>query len=73
LLNEWCSKQQQVTSKQPTMRLFYDKLSELGRKDVCDLLLSTSHLFKINVSEDSGIRNSSQTLASAKSTSRLNE
>jgi death-associated protein kinase len=62
LVDEWSSKHQLVTNKQPTVRLFFDKLSELGRKDVCELIMSTGFLFKINLPDDSGIRNSSQTL-----------
>jgi hypothetical protein len=61
LLDEWTREKQNTT-----IRTLIEKLSELGRKDVCDLVMNTSILFKVNMSEDSGIRNSNQTLSSSK-------
>ncbi len=59
LLDEWVREKQNTT-----VRMLLEKLSELGRKDVCDLVMNTSILFKVNVADDSGIRNSNQTLSS---------
>ena len=61
LLEEWVRQKPNAT-----LRMLIEKLSELGRKDVYELVMSTSSLFKINLSDDSGIRNSNQTLSSSK-------
>jgi death-associated protein kinase len=61
LIDNW-SKSRQTS----TVRMLIEKLVELGRKDVVDLVMNTSVLFKILLNDDSGIRNSNQTLASTK-------
>jgi hypothetical protein len=62
LLGEW-SRQM---PDQATVRNLLSKIRDLGRKDVHEMIVSTVDLFKINLSKDSGIQNSNQTLASLK-------
>lgn len=63
VLHEWMSQGKQET---PTIRNLIYKIKDLGRNDVLDLLMSTIDLFQLNISKDSGIQNSNQTLASLK-------
>ena len=62
VLNEWCKLRQE----QATIRNLLNKIADLGRKDVFDMMLSTINLFKYGICKDSGIQNSNQTLASIK-------
>lgn len=62
VINEWILLKQD----QATIRNFLIKINDLGRKDVHELIMNTVDLFQINISKDSGIQNSSQTLASLK-------
>lgn len=62
VLNEWVMLKQE----QANVRNFLLKIKDLGRKDVSEMMLSTINLFQVNVSKDSGIQNSNQTLASLK-------
>ena len=62
VINEWILLKQD----EATVRNFLIKINDLGRKDVHELIMNTVDLFQINISKDSGIQNSSQTLASLK-------
>ena len=62
VLNEWCKLRQE----QATIRNLLNKIADLGRNDVFDMMLSTINLFKYGICKDSGIQNSNQTLASIK-------
>ena len=62
VLNEWCRKK----TDEATVRYLINKIADLDRKDVYDVMLNTINLFQIKMSTDSGIQNSNQTLASLK-------
>jgi len=62
VLNEWCKKR----ADQATIKYLINKIADLDRKDVYDLILNTLNLFQMKISTDSGIQNSNQTLASLK-------
>jgi hypothetical protein len=62
LLNEWARQM----PEHATVRNLLGKIKDLGRMDVYEMIESTVDLFKINLSKDSGIQNSNQTLASLK-------
>jgi hypothetical protein len=62
LLAEWTRQ----TPEQATVRTLLSKVRDLGRTDVHEMLANSVDLFKVNVSKDSGIQNSNQTLASLK-------
>ena len=62
VLNEW----QNLKQDQATIRNLVLKIKELDRKDVYDMMLNSIDLYQVNVSKDSGIQNSNQTLASLK-------
>jgi hypothetical protein len=62
VLNEWCKKR----TDQATIKYLINKIADLDRKDVYDLILNTINLFQMKISTDSGIQNSNQTLASLK-------
>lgn len=62
VLNEWCKKK----TDEATIRYLINKIADLDRKDVYDLMLNTISLFQMKMSTDSGIQNSNQTLASLK-------
>jgi hypothetical protein len=63
LLNEWYRRNQ---PEHVTIRILLQKIKDLGRMDVHDMIISTLELFRLNISKDSGIQNSNQTLASLK-------
>ena len=62
VLNEWCK----IKQEQATIRNLLNKIADLGRKDVFDMMLNTINLFICGMCKDSGIQNSNQTLASIK-------
>ena len=62
VLDEWCKKR----PEQATISYLISKIADLDRKDVYDLMLNTIGLFRMDLSKDSGIQNSNQTLASLK-------
>lgn len=62
VLNEWCK----IKQEQATIRNLLNKIADLGRKDVFDMMLNTINLFICGMCKDSGIQNSYQTLASIK-------
>ncbi len=62
VLGEWMAARQESA----TIRNFLVKIKDLGRKDVLEMIVNAVDLFRVNVSRDSGIQNSNQTLASIK-------
>lgn len=62
VLNEWCKQR----PEQATIRYLLNKISDLDRKDVYEMMINTINLFQTNMNNDSGIQNSNQTLASLK-------
>ena len=62
VLEEWSKMKQEP----PNVKNLIGKIADLGRKDVLEMILNTVDLFQINISKDSGIQNSNQTLASLK-------
>ena len=62
VLGEWMLARQEGA----TIQNFLVKIKDLGRKDVLEMVVNAVDLFRVNVSKDSGIQNSNQTLASLK-------
>lgn len=63
ILIEWCRTR---TPEMSTIRTLLAKINDLGRLDVYDMICQTIAPFRMRISKDSGIQNSSQTLASLK-------
>lgn len=63
ILVEWCRTRSPEMS---TIRTLLAKINDLGRLDVYDMICHTIAPFRMRISKDSGIQNSSQTLASLK-------
>lgn len=63
ILAEWCRSR---AHEQASVRQLLAKINDLGRVDVYDMICHTIEPFRMRMSKDSGIQNSSQTLASLK-------
>lgn len=63
ILAEWCRSR---GHEQASVRQLLAKINDLGRVDVYDMICHTIEPFRMRMSKDSGIQNSSQTLASLK-------
>jgi len=62
VLSEWMV----TRHESATIRNFLVKIKDLGRQDVLEMIVNAVDLFRVNISKDSGIQNSNQTLASFK-------